>query len=301
MIAAPERSALVADVARARGFLRAVLDDANDIASIATAALGLSICAFVARDGAAAEFADDGVRRLTNAIETVSPAQLARADVLAMSLGCAFAGERAQRAARRLLRAAFSGAMLNAGAPRPRARTVARLLGEGEGALSPPRSHDDLAATLLGSDDGAARDVCDRIESSGLAETPRDSRARIGIALAARTFAALRGSPRFDVATHALRALAVEHLDECSVRGALGFLRRQQRLDGAYGHLPLTTRDGEDLRESFHLPVTVLCIWAIHDALLPVGLVRSALDRAQVHALPPKKKDFKAAGEPGTR
>jgi hypothetical protein len=277
VIAPRERSAVVADVARASGFLRAAVREARTPASTAYASLGLSICAFVAERGTAERAAAEGSRMLAAALARASSAELVRGDALAMSLACTFAGEYARDATIALRRRLFEDGAPSEPARSARQRTVACLLGAGD-PMPPLLPSDDLANTLLGADDDAAREACDRIEAYGLTGVPYDSRRRIGIALAARAFAALRGSPRFDVATHALRALCAERLDERAVHDALQFLRRQQRVDGAYGNLPLATRHGDDLRESYHLPVTVLCVWAIHDMLLPDGLIRRALD-----------------------
>ena len=94
---------------------------------------------------------------------------------------------------------------------------------------------------------------------------------------AAGGFGAARSPRNGAFALRLLRVGAGDRLDAATVREALAFVRRLQRVDGAYGHLPVRTDYAGDIRYVFHAGLTVDALWLIHDALAPVTLVRRAL------------------------
>jgi hypothetical protein len=98
-----------------------------------------------------------------------------------------------------------------------------------------------------------------------------------GAAISARAFASFRSSSKFELGTRLLRVLAARGLDEIGTAEGLQVLRMQQRVEGSYGDLPPVSAQAGDISFAFHLPRTVASLWAIHDALAPVSLVRVAM------------------------
>lgn len=273
-----ERAELIVDTELAAGFLRRTLETAETVSSIARAALGMSICSLLTDHACAQHAAAGASRQLAEAVLRAAPRDLICGDQTALVLGCVLAGGTALEATA-ALRQAFSVRSELSTCGDVRGHICASLLGIAERAM-PLYVSDAMLDVLMGKDEGAVRDVCDGIAAWGLAPTSAVRRRALGHALGAHACVAFRGKLRPEAATYALRAIAAERLDRQHLRDGIRILRRQQRSDGAYGHLPLRAPNGTDLRFMFHLPVTVMCLWTLHDVVRPTCLLRYAFRAA---------------------
>jgi hypothetical protein len=290
---------VLADAARAARWLEAIgaaiPDDPRAVRARVHAALGSAICAALLPSGENERAARTAAARVDDALVHGSDADLSGCDPLALALVVELAGAAAGTAVAPGAAAAQPGRVVRiiarieqlAGVANRSARRralVARVLGAcGDDGVSPTDGACALGAeeasdvALLTADDPALHGVCDAVEAFGLGDRPAVERERIGAALGARAFAALRTARGFELGTRLLRVVASERLDPAATVEGLAYLRRQQRLDGAFGHLPPRSPQTGDIRLAFHLPRTVLSLWAIHDALAPVSLVRRAV------------------------
>ena len=250
-----DRAALLGDVVRAASWLASQLaaarrDGASCEVHCATV-LGLDVAALTLRDPAIAGTAQEAADTFAGALRAGGGQPR---DAVAFALVAALhPGESAFAPARGALTAAAHG-------------------------VRPLEAGPDACAQVLGGDDAALAALCDRIELRGVRGNLA-ARRELGLALAARAFSAARAPTRSAFAMHVLRAAAGARLDPATTAEALAFARRQQRVDGAYGHLPVSTQTAGDLRAAFHLPWTVAALRLVHDALAPVPLVRAKTSR----------------------
>ncbi|HEY0394483.1 MAG TPA: hypothetical protein VGD01_08290 [Candidatus Elarobacter sp.] len=251
-VPATDRAALLDDVGRAAAWLSGVRALAHDAGAGAETwcalALGLSV--------AAALLDADGVRRDAAG----AAARLART----------LAAE-PDAAVRDRLPFGLTGALHPAEPPLRAARDALRAAARAtDGVGAGP---DACAVALRGAEPELAA-LCERAELRGVAGPARERR-ELGLALAARAFSAARAPVKSVFAMALLRVAAGAQLDAFVTREALEFVRRQQRVDGSYGHLPPRSRAAGDIRLAVHLPWTVAALRVLHDALAPVPLARS--------------------------
>lgn len=242
------REAILADVARAGVWLEGAharsRADADDPHACATATLALGIVAELLRTGATRETADAAARAFA---ALVPPAD---GDPLVLALVAA------------LGRAPRTEALRTLAAPHPAVQCEPALY-----------------EAILYEDGTQLEELCARLELGGIAGGEGAARRELGLALASRAFSAARAPTNAAFAMRLLRIAAGLRLDARVTAEALRFVRRQQRVDGAFGHLPVDTAFAGDLRAAFHLPWTLAAVWTIHDALAPRPLVALALRR----------------------
>ena len=239
--------------------------------ALAQAALGSAICAVLLRAGEHERAAQAAVARLRAAADGASDAALNGCDPLVLALVARLSGDPAlARHAARLVAAAPL-------APARRALAARVLDDRDDGAPRTVPADETTDVAILTADEAALHALCDAVEACGLRDRDAAERERIGAALGARAFAALRASRGFELGLRLLRVVAGERLDATAVAEGLAYLRRQQRIDGSFGHLPPRSAQAGDIRLAFHLPRTVTAVWLLHDALQPEPLVRRAL------------------------
>jgi len=142
--------------------------------------------------------------------------------------------------------------------------------------LTPVAASGETCATALRGDEAAVTALCERAELAGVTGDA-GWRRELGLALTARAFSAARAPMKAAFAMRLLRVVAARRLDPAARPETVAFVRRLQRVDGSFGHLPPRTALSGDLRLAFHLPWTVAALRALHDALAPVPLIKIAL------------------------
>ena len=245
--------AALADIARAGAWLRTTVVLARTVppepGRRGALALGLALAAALAPDAALDAAADEAARELAaaGAITPDGPDAGPAGLVAALRPGTAPALD----AARAALRAAVR-------------------------ALDPIAASGETCATVLRGDDDAVTALCERAELAGVAGDA-GWRRELGLALTARAFSAARAPMKAAFAMRLLRVVAARRLDPAARPETVAFVRRLQRVDGSFGHLPPHTVLSGDLRLAFHLPWTVAALRALHDALAPAPLIKIAL------------------------
>jgi len=142
--------------------------------------------------------------------------------------------------------------------------------------LTPVAASGETCAAVLRGDEAAVTALCERAELAGVTGDA-GWRRELGLALTARAFSAARAPMKAAFAMRLLRGVAARRLDPAARVETVAFVRRLQRVDGSFGHLPPRTALSGDLRLAFHLPWTVAALRALHDALAPVPLIKIAL------------------------
>jgi hypothetical protein len=230
-------------------------------------ALGLSLAGVLASPAnaaAARRRAEALLDGFANALGETAPS----GDALIAALAFAAAGRRADAGTASWIRARAAGENASF-----RDRLALRLAdGSGTG-LEAPRWNALERVLLSGRADAVAEIAC-AAEACGVDGVDEHARPRLAAALAARAFAELRGHRGFALGTALLRVHAAHGGDRIGTEYALAYLFRQQRLDGAFGHLPPRAPEVGDIRRTFHLPRTVLALWTIHDAGARANLLR---------------------------
>lgn len=277
-IAPGERDELLDDVRRAAGWLRASLDALPDVSGAFAAAsslsLGLAIAAELLADAQAQHDAREAVRSLAARLDANHP-DGAEYDALVLALGGALRRDDLDQRQRARVRAACDTGFA-AGARRGLADGLAGALRAAQPAAV--RLDTALLERIAFGTEADVLDVCDQVELAGIgAAADAGARREAGLMLAARAFSAAR-APRFGAfALRLLRVVVAEALDAPAVGEALQYARGLQRVDGAYGYLPVRTRNAGDIRYVLHVPMTVDALWIMHDALAPQTLVRRAM------------------------
>lgn len=245
--------------ARAAAWLRALGDELDGAAAPSAAlwlALGAALC-------------DD--RMTANAMlaraEAGAGADRSPGDVLAAALAFALADRRPSAAMRALL-------LRGAGATPARRSAVGMLLGVGGAAPVRLRSAEAAAVLLGGGPAASVADVADALEAFGADDDALAS------AAFARGFAELRGHRAFTLGTSLLRGALALRGDAIGAGYVTAYVLGQQRLDGAFGHLPPRAPQVGDIRLAFHLPRTVRSLWTLRDASAGFAIVAREVARA---------------------
>ena len=253
--------------------------------SVLLTSLGASICDRVVASDGSRRLAHDAGARLNARLARGDAAAWRACDPLALAIGFALTpAETRTEPALAAARARCAAAQRDGEPATTRREVVARSLGTpptaaGEAAHAGETAHagEALCAHVLHGSAEAVSALCETIDAFGLHARSAEERRLAGAAIAARAFAAFRSSSGFELGTRLLRVLAGRGLDPIGAAEGLQVLRLQQRVDGSFGDLPPISTQAGDISFVFHLPRTVSSLWAIHDALAPVSLVRVAM------------------------
>ncbi len=257
---------LLADCARAGGWLSAMYERACALPvpprSVLHLALGAAICDRLAGAIEPSALARACAARLRARLEQEAPAAWSGTDGVALAVAHALAPAEARGERARVALRALGAALPSDGRP--------------------VTANDALCERVLHGSAQSVAVLCDRIDALGIrGAAARDDVRCAGAALSARAFAAFRTPAGFELGARLLRVLASRALDPIGVAEGLHLLRTQQRVDGAFGDLPPRSPQAGDITFAFHLPRTVASLWAIHDALEPVSLLRLAASPAR--------------------
>jgi hypothetical protein len=243
------------------------------------ASLGASICDRLVESPESRQVASDAAARLDTRLATGDRSAWHTCDLLSLAVAYALAPPETRTEPARAAVRAICGVDPRDDEPAsPRRVAIARSLGAaaseyGEGA----QAGDALCAQILHGSADTVSALCDQIDAFGLHARSAESLRLVGAAIAARAFSSFRASSKFELGTRLLRVLAGCGLDEIGTAEGMQVLRMQQRVEGSYGDLPPVSAQAGDISFAFHLPRTVASLWAIHDALAPISLVRLAM------------------------